>query len=290
MLIALGVKRRMLVLLSPEFIGSETQIEQLSQATGLLPYDLRTRLKPGSWGVLKVLADMDEAEGLVARLNSIGVRAVAVDSSIGQDPERKVVYLSEMELSPAGMLLRLSQREMSVPFGALVAIVRGEVHLGRSQRSNSLGGTSGQVRPTPPRGPWASGNARPDALSMGDGRDPAVTDVFAAADLHFATVHWIARIDVRSFEFPSTISPQSNPVDRLDMLVDWLAVQASVRVDRHLRVSSLGSHTEGPRVSIVPKPARSQSRRSAPVVSDDHFDAYSRLIAEAERRHRGHAD
>ncbi len=34
MLIALGVKRRMLVLLSPEFIGSETQIEELSQATG----------------------------------------------------------------------------------------------------------------------------------------------------------------------------------------------------------------------------------------------------------------
>lgn len=280
----------MLVLLSPEFKGSETQIEQLAQATGLLPYDLRTRLKPGAWGVLKVLADFAEAESLVAKLNSIGVAAVAVDSAIGQDPERKVVYLSEMELSANGMVLRLSQREMFVPFGALVAIVRGEVHLGRSQRPSTLSGGSVQVRPTPPRGLWAGASTRPEALPMGDGRNPAVTDVFAAADLHFATVHWIARIDARSFEFPATILPQSNPVERLDMLVDWLAVQANVRVDRHLRVSSLGSHTEASRASNPPKANRSNSRRAPLLPSDEHFDAYSRLIAEAERRQRGHLD
>lgn len=279
----------MLVLLSPEFNGSEMQVEQLAQATGLLPYDLRTRLKPGAWGVLKALADWVEAESLVAHLNSMGIRAVAVDSAIGQDPERKVVYLSEMGLLAEGMVLRLSQREMFVPYGALVAIVRGEVHLGRAQRG--LGAGAGQGRPAQQLGAWSSGSVRPDALSMGDGRDPAVTDVFAAADLHFATVRWIARIDARSFEFPSTISPRSNTVERLDMLVDWLAVQANVRVDRHLRVSSLGSHTEGSRLtSIAPTSQRSNSRRVSPALSDEHFDAYSRLVAEAERRQRGHVD
>jgi hypothetical protein len=125
---------------------------------------------------------------------------------------------------------------------------------------------------------------------MGDGRNPAVTDVFAAADLHFATVHWIARIDVRSFEFPATISAQSNAVERLDILVDWLAVQANVRVDRHLRTSSLGSHTQGSRVSNSPRAKPPNSRRSPPVPSDEHFDAYSRLVAEAERKQRGHVD
>lgn len=281
----------MLVLLSPEFNGSELQIEQLAQATGLLPYDLRTRLKPGAWGVLKAIADWVEAESLVAQLNSMGVKSVAVDSSIGQDPERKVVYLREMDLLAHGMVLRLSQREMFVPYGALVTIVRGEVHLGRTLRSPSLVASSGQVRSSQPLGAWSTGSVRPDALSMGDGRDPAVTDVFAAADMHFATVHWIARIDVRSFEFPTTISPLSNAVDRLDMLVDWLAVQANVRVDRHLRVSSLGSHTEGPRLaSYAPSALRPNPRRVSPAPSDEHFDAYSRLVAEAERRQRGHID
>ena len=281
----------MLVLLSPEFNGSELQIEQLAHATGLLPYDLRTRLKPGAWGVLKALADWVEAESLVAQLNLIGVKAVAVDSSIGQDPERKVVYLSEMDLLADGMVLRLSQREMLVPYGALVTIVRGEVHLGRTQRGPSLGTSTAQGRPSQPLGSWSTGSIRPDALSMGDGRDPAVTDVFAAADLHFATVRWIARIDARSFELPSTISPLSNTVERLDMLVDWLAVQANVRVDRHLRISSLGSHTEGSRLaSYAPNSLRSHPRRVFPAPSDEHFDAYSRLVAEAERRQRGHFD
>jgi hypothetical protein len=284
--VALGVKRRMLVLFSPEFNGSDTQIEQLAHTTGLLPYDLRTRLKPGTWGVLKVLANVGEAESLVAQLNSIGVNAVVVDYAVGQDPKRKVAYLSAMELRTGGMLLRLSQREMFVPFGALVAIVRGEVHLGRSQRGNVLGASSGQVRPTPPPGLWSAGSIRPEPVSIGDGRNPSVTDVFAAADLHFATVHWIARIDARTFEFPVNISPQSNALERLDVLVDWLAVQAQVRVDRHLRISSLGSHTEGAR-GVSNAPNGSGSRRSPPHRCDEYFDAYSRLVAEAERCRRG---
>jgi hypothetical protein len=280
----------MLVLLSPEFSGSDTQIEQLAHSTGLLPYDLRTRLKPGTWGVLKVLADLNEAESLVAHLNALGFGAVAVDSSVGQDPDRKVVYLRRLSIATEGMVLGLSEREMYVPFGALVTIVRGDVHVGRSPRGNTLG-ISGQTRPTPALGPWASGSLGADNTTIGDGRNPGVTDVFAAADLHFATVNWVARIDARELEFPSTIPPQSNVAERLDMLVDWLADQAKVRVDRHVRVSSLSSHTEGPRVpSSGPKGPSSSSRRSIPPPSDEHFDAYSRLIAEAERRRRGHVD
>ncbi len=280
----------MLVLLSPEFNGSDVEIVQLAHSTGLLPYDLRTRLRPGAWGVLKVLADLTQAESLVAHLNALGFQAVAVDSSVGHDPERKVVYLRRLDIASEGIVLGLSEREMVVPFGALVTIVRGEVHLGRSQRGNVLG-SSGQVRPTPALGPWASGNLGADNTTIGDGRNPGVTDVFAAADLHFATVRWVARIDARELEFPTMIPPQTNVAERLDMLVDWLADQAKIRVDRHLRVSSLGSQMEGTRIALSgPKGSTLAARRGTSPPSDEHFDAYSRLIAEAERRQRGHVD
>src|ERR1700690_172278 len=106
----------MLVLLSPEFSGSEMQFAQLTQVTGLLPYDLRTRLRPGVWGVLRVLADFDQAQILVAKLTSLGFKAVAIDSAVGQDPERKIVYLRGLDATDTGITLRLSERQMFVPF------------------------------------------------------------------------------------------------------------------------------------------------------------------------------
>ncbi len=278
----------MLVLLSPEFSGSELQIAQLARATGLLPYDLRTRLRPGAWGVLRVMADQDQAQGLVAQLISLGFQAVAIDSSVGQDPERKIVYLRGLDVTDQGMTLRLSERQMFVPFGALLTIVRGEVHLGRSQRGSTLGALAGQLRATPPLGPWAGGAAG-ETVAMGDGRNPGVTDVFPAADLHFVTVPWIARIDARDLEFPPIIPLHANAAERLDMLVDRLATQSHVRVDRHLRVSSLGSHTVGSRgVASTPQGSVPPPRRMDSATSDEHFDAYSRLVAEAERAQRGH--
>ena len=278
----------MLVLLSPEYAGSELQIAQLAQVTGLLPYDLRTRLRPGVWSVLRVLADFDQARGLVSHLMGLGFRAVVIDSSVGQDPDRKIVYLRGLDVTDSGMALRLSEREMFVPFGALLTIVRGEVHLGRSQRSVSLGAVAGQLRSTPSLGPWSSAGSSGDSASIGDGRNSGVTDVFAAADLHFATVPWIARIDARELDFPSIIPLQSNVAERLDVLVDWLANQASIRVDRHLRVSSLGSHTMSSRAaSTTPQGLLSPSRRGNSNMGDEHFDAYSRLVAEAERLLRG---
>jgi hypothetical protein len=239
------------------------------------------------WGVLRVLADFDQAQSLVGQLTSLGFQAVAIDSAVGQDPERKIVYLRGLEITEEGMTLRLSERKMLVPYGALLTIVRGDVHLGRSQKGNTLGAIAGQLRATPPLGPWV-GAAASEVATMGDGRNPGVTDVFAAADLHFVTVPWIARIDARELEFPSIIPMQSNAAERLDVLVDWLANQAHVRVDRHLRVSSLGSHTVGSRgVASTPQGSVPPSRRMVSPTSDEHFDAYSRLIAEAERCQRG---
>jgi hypothetical protein len=179
---------------------------------------------------------------------------------------------------------------MFVPFAALLTIVRGDVHLGRSQRGNTLGALAGQTRSTPPLSPWG---AAADGGNMGDGRNPGVTDVFAAADLHFVTVPWIARIDPRDVEFPAIVPPQSNCAERLDSLVNWLANRASVRVDRNIRVSSLASHTVGSRpVAATPQGSASPQRRGSSTTStnsDEHFDSYSRLVAEAERVSRGHA-
>lgn len=278
----------MLVLLSPEFGGSEAQMAQLAELTGLLPYDLRTRLRPGVWGVLKVMADWSQAQSLVSQLNRLGLPAVAIDSAVGQDHERKIVYLRGLEVNGDGMTLRLSERQMSVPFGALLTIVRGDVHLGRSQRGNTLGALAGQLRSTPPLGPWSA--ALSDSANMGDGRNPGVTDVFAAADLHFVTVPWIARIDARDMDFPPIVPTQSNSAERLDALVNWLANRAGIRVDRHIRISSLGSHTAASRgIVSTPQGSSTPPRRGPSSNCDEHFDAYSRLIAEAERACRGHA-
>jgi hypothetical protein len=277
----------MLVLLSPEFSGSELEVAQLAHVTGLLPFDLRTRLRPGAWGVLRVLADFDQAQLLVAQLTALGFQSVAIDSAVGQDPARKIVYLRGLDVTDSGMTLRLSERQMFVSYGALLTMVRGEVHLGRSQRGSTLGGLAGHPRSTPPLGSW-TGSVAGDGATMGDGRNPGVTDVFAAADLHFVTVPWIARIDARELVFPSIVPPQSNAAERLDMLVDWLANQSQVRVDRHLRISSLSSHTTGSRVvASTPQGSLAPSRRIGASTSDEHFDAYSRLVAEAERRLRG---
>jgi hypothetical protein len=120
-----------------------------------------------------------------------------------------------------------------------------------------------------------------------DSRGPVPQEVFAAADLHFVTVNWIARIDARDFEFPASVPASDSLAERLDCLVDELAVRAQIHVDRHLRISSLASHTasasRNTSASTASLPAVSQ--RSV-LSSDEHFDAYSRLVAEAERQRR----
>src|SRR6185503_988798 len=78
-------------------------------------------------------------------------------------------------------------------------------------------------------------------------------DAFAAADLHFLTVLWVARIDARSFDFAALGMDSQSPAADLDQLVNLLAERANVRVDRSVRVSSLASF------AARPAPMRSNS-------------------------------
>ena len=87
----------MLVLLSPEFSGSELQVAQLAQVTGLLPYDLRTRLRPGVWGVLRVLADFEQAQLLVGQLTAL--EQITLDAR----RQLKAIKLSDL-LTPAPLV------------------------------------------------------------------------------------------------------------------------------------------------------------------------------------------
>jgi hypothetical protein len=69
----------------------------------------------------------------------------------------------------------------------------------------------------------------------------------------------------------------------LDALVDELSARSGVRVDRGVRSSSVVSvlmQSPGGRAAPVSQAPRSS--REGP--SDERFDPYSRLIAEAERK------
>jgi len=154
--------------------------------------------------------------------------------------------------------------------------VRGEVHLGRTPRQARVAGASGQYRASV-GGMAAAGSDPANALPQ---------EVFAAVDLHFATVTWVARIDARDFDFPTPRGPALGLAEQLDGLVELLAERTGVRVDRHIRTSSLASHTSGPlRLQYGSGLGAPGSQRLAQS-SDDHFDAYSRLVAEAERQLR----
>ncbi|MGC4070300.1 MAG: hypothetical protein QM784_37685 [Polyangiaceae bacterium] len=276
----------MLVVLGPGFAGTERELVTLAEETGLTPYDLRARLRPGAWGVLRVIAADEQAEGLIRRLRQHGLPACGIPVTIGQDVARRIVYLRRIRFLREAVLLRLAEREMTVPNGALLVIVRGEVHVGRTTQASSPSASGVSIRPTS-----ATVGLRASSTVSGDvfrePRSPTEIDVFAAADLHFATVPWVARIDARELDFPEEYLDIPNLAERLDRFVDDLARRASIRVDRCLRTSSLASHTVGsPRAATPLANASGTSRRSLGP-SDDHFDAYSRLVAEAERQLAG---
>ncbi len=272
----------MLVVLGPQFSASESELAALADATGLLVYDLRSRLRPGAWGVVRALADEDQAVQLVEELRRRGFAAVAIDAGVGQDTSRRVVYVRGADMQADGITLKLSERVMTIPYGALLAVVRGEVHMGRSPQAMSLGGGS---RGTSTSGPFRS----PTTGSAEVFREPKpqlVHEVFAAADIHFATVTWVARVDAREFEFPRFIPESPSFAERLDCFVDMLAERSGVHVDRHIRTSSLSSHTvRAPRFTTPGGGLPPMSRRSV-YTTDEHFDAYSRMVAEAERQLR----
>ncbi len=261
----------MLVLLGPEFDGSDQGFQTLARATGLVLYDLKTRVKPGSWGVLKAFGAAAQAEELAQKLKAAGLPVVVVDRAIASDPERKHVTVFGLELGETSFMLKLKDREMTIPYGALSCVVEGEVQPGRAATVPAAGvASSGALRAV-----------APGSAELPTFREASLAPIgYLAADLHFATVIWIARIDSRVFDFGSVRSGTVT-VD-LSTLTNTLAERAGVRVDRSVRASSVASFAEQPAtmrgLSLPPSTLRSRGD-----AADGRFDSYSRVLGEAER-------
>jgi hypothetical protein len=136
----------MLVLLGPPFDGTDEQYARLAEATGLLTYDLKTRLKPGMWGVVRALADGLQANELGLRLETAGFRVCVLDPALIHDSERRAVSVRAIELGDEQMVLTLRERRMPVAYRALVGVVRGEIQIGRPSLTPGGGGSSASMR------------------------------------------------------------------------------------------------------------------------------------------------
>ena len=261
----------MLVMLAPSFDGSNEAYARLVKATGMLAYDLKSRIKPGVWGVVRALADEHEAHKLTQRLLAEGLPALIVPREVAHDPNRRIVTIRALQLSGDHLVLHLREREMAIPFGALTCIVRGEVLTGH----------------VPHGGAPSSATFRAVAPSTGDVQvfresvSASNFDAYTAADLHFATVLWVARLDARSFDFSTLGLASDSPASDLDQLVDVLSERSGVRVDRGVRASSVVSTLTQTANARAGGP--SQAPRSRESQSDERFDPYSRVIGEAER-------
>ena len=252
----------MLVLLGPGFDPSEASYQALARATGLVPYDLKTRVKPGAWGCVKVVGDLGQARDLGSRLLAAGFPVVLVDQLVAHDPDRRLVPVHRIELRESDFKLDLKDRQMTIPYGALTCVVEGEVQPGRSSSASR-----GVQQGSPSSGSFRA--VAPGVAEMQVFRDSLGNQVgYLAADLHFATVHWVARIDTRVFDFGE--------------LVDAVAARANVRVDRAVKTSSVAAvGDQPPSMRSASWPPVSQRVREEAL--DQRFDTYSRLIGEAER-------
>jgi hypothetical protein len=263
----------MLVMLAPSFDGSSDSYARLAKATGLVAYDLKARVKPGVWGVVRALGDETQAQELAQRLHAEGFPVFVVPREVAHDVNRRIVTIRALEIRPDQIVLHLREREMLIPFGALTCIVRGEVHLGQVP-ARSITPSSSTLRAVIP--------STSDVQMFRESLSASYFEAYSAADLHFATVLWVARIDARSFDFSTLGATGESPVSDLDELVEALATRAAVRVDRGVRGSSVTSvllQSGAPRAIANSQAPRSS--REAP--SDERFDPYSRVIGEAER-------
>src|SRR5688572_6498075 len=105
----------MLVLLGPSFAGGDAEYQRLSRVTGLVAYDLRSRLKTGMWGLVKALADEHEAERLANALRAEGFPIVVVPREVTTDAQRPIVALRALEIDAQQLTLHLRERSMVVP-------------------------------------------------------------------------------------------------------------------------------------------------------------------------------
>jgi len=261
----------MLVLIGPNFDGTPEAYARLAQATGLVSYDLKARLKPGAWGVVKAFGDAGAARDLAGKLNAAGFEPVLVERGVAHDPERRIVPVTGVRLEESELVLMLRDREMPVPYQALCCIVEGEVQIGRAAQSYTSGPSSSSFRvPTPAE----LANFTQSAVQV-------PSEAFLAADLHFATVLWIARIDVRHFDFGAERTGAI--AQDLEILLQRIAERAGdIRVDRSVKTSSVASFALQ---KAVPA-GGSWPPVSNRVKEDQRFDPYSRIIGEAERQQR----
>jgi hypothetical protein len=272
----------MLVLLGPSFAGGDAAYQRLSKVTGMVGYDLRARIKPGMWGLVKALADEAEATRLAAALKSENFPSIVVAREVASDPARPIVWLKGLTIDERQLTLSLSERSMTVPAEALCSIVRGEAQVGKggargaSAGSGTSSATFRAILPSPS-----------DVQVFRESTAQASFEAFAAADLHFHSVTWIARIDARSFDFRELGIAAASPAAALDTLVDRLGLLSKVRVDRALRASSVSSFTQQATRGLTPHsmPAvlSGTPQRSKEISGDERFDPYSRVIGEAER-------
>jgi hypothetical protein len=261
----------MLVMLAPSFDGSNDGYARLVNATGMLAYDLKSRLKPGVWGVVRALADEEQAQELARRLLAEGLPALIVPREVAHDPNRRIVTIRALELSNSQMVLHLREREMAIPFPALTCIVRGEVHTGQVP-SRVVSPSSATFRAVAP--------STSDVQMFREPLSASNFDAYAAADLHFATVLWVARLDARSFDFSALGLASESPASDLDELVDTLSKRSGVRVDRGVRASSVVSTLTQGAIGRTGGPSQAPHSKES---IDERFDPYSRVIGEAER-------
>jgi len=255
----------MLVLLGPSFDGSPEGFAKLAEATGLVTYDLRSRIKPGWWGVIRSLADQAQVEDLVQRLRRAGFPVVAVELERVWSPDRQFVKAQALRLESGGLVLRVRDQEMELPYAAVLAIVRGEVGADSRPPPRSKGPSSATFRAV-------VGGVEANVFRDTAGR---AVDAFQAADLHFHTVRWSARVDPRTTDLTSVPGTTGVPARDLDRITAEIAARTGLRVDQGSRMSSLASYA----MQVHRPPAPGSAPPDAVL---DRFDGYSRLVAEAE--------
>lgn len=267
-----------LVLIGPGFQGTSEEFGRLAQLTGLVAYDLKTKLKPGAWGLLKLLADPAEASKLGEQLAEVGFPVAVVDPDVAHDPNRQFVRAERLIFEPEQLVVQVAGRSMPVPYQGVLTIVRGEV-----QEANSHA-----APPTSSQGFRAVSPSVADMQAFRESTNAQAFNAYHAADIHFATVAWSARLDARKLDFSNLDDQSGSRAQKLDRVVQQLAERSNASVDRNIRTSSVASFARRPapmRRTRTPAPA------SVPPPSansgDPRFDAYSRIIAEAERTLRG---
>lgn len=271
----------MLILIGPSFEATKPAVQRLAQLTGLVAYDLNTKLRPGSWGVVKLLADVDKARELTEQLKAEGFPAVLVEADVAFDQTRRIVAVDRIGLGETQIDLELRGQTMPVPTKGLLTIVQGEAIV-RSERAATSTSSSNAFRAVVP--------TVPDIQAFRETQSTSSYDSFHVADLHFATVLWVARLDARRTDFTALGIQSGSPLQKLEQAVSQIAARSGVRVDRAVRTSSLASFATRPTPmrSTSPSPGAPISPRDLkPPPSDPHFDGYSRLVAQAERAARG---